>query len=84
MGVLGAAMDCYETARQYSIDRKQFEERPIASHQLVQEELAWMISEITKAQFFAIQAGRVKDQGKIDPAPISSGITWRWRWNARG
>jgi glutaryl-CoA dehydrogenase len=70
-GVLGAAMDCYETARQYSIVRKQFENRPIASHQLVQEKLAWMITEITKAQLLAIQAGRVKDQGKIDPAHIS-------------
>ena len=70
-GVLGAAMDCYETARQYSIVRKQFDGRPIASHQLVQEKLAWMITEITKAQLLAIQAGRVKDQGKIDPAHIS-------------
>ena len=70
-GVLGAAMDCYETARQYSIMRKQFDNRPIASHQLVQEKLAWMVTEITKAQLLAIQAGRVKDQGKIDPAHIS-------------
>ena len=70
-GVLGAAMDCYETARQYSIVRKQFDGRPIASHQLVQEKLAWMITEITKAQLLAIQAGRVKDRGKIDPAHIS-------------
>jgi glutaryl-CoA dehydrogenase len=70
-GVLGAAMDCYETARQYSITRKQFDGRPIASHQLVQEKLAWMITEITKAQLLAIQAGRIKDQGKIDPAHIS-------------
>jgi glutaryl-CoA dehydrogenase len=70
-GVLGAAMDCYETARQYSIVRKQFDGRPIASHQLVQEKLAWMITEITKGQLLAIQAGRVKDQGKIDPAHIS-------------
>jgi glutaryl-CoA dehydrogenase len=70
-GVLGAAMDCYETARQYSITRKQFDGRPIASHQLVQEKLAWMITEITTAQLLAIQAGRIKDQGKIDPAHIS-------------
>ncbi len=70
-GVLGAAMDCYETARQYSMMRKQFDNRPIASHQLVQEKLAWMVTEITKAQLLAIQAGRVKDQGKIDPAHIS-------------
>ena len=61
-GVLGAAMDCYETARQYTILRKQFDGRPIASHQLVQEKLAWMITEITKAQLLAVQAGRLKDQ----------------------
>ena len=39
-GVIGAAMDCYETARSYSVLRKQFDDRPIASHQLVQEKLA--------------------------------------------
>jgi glutaryl-CoA dehydrogenase len=70
-GVLGAAMDCYETARQYSIVRKQFDDRPIASHQLVQEKLAWMVTEITKAQLLAIQAGRLKDQDKLEPAHIS-------------
>ena len=70
-GVIGAAMDCYETARQYTILRKQFDERPIASHQLVQEKLAWMITEITKAQLLAVQAGRLKDRGKIEPAHIS-------------
>jgi glutaryl-CoA dehydrogenase len=70
-GVLGAAMDCYETARQYSILRRQFDDRPIASHQLVQEKLAWMITEITKAQLLAIQVGRLKDQGRADPAHVS-------------
>jgi glutaryl-CoA dehydrogenase len=70
-GTIGAAMDCYETARQYTILRKQFDDRPIASHQLVQEKLAWMITEITKAQLLALQAGRVKDEGKIEPAHIS-------------
>ena len=70
-GVIGAAMDCYETARQYSILRKQFDDRPIASHQLVQEKLAWMITEITKAQLLAVQAGRLKDQEKLEPAHIS-------------
>ena len=70
-GVVGAAMDCYETARQYCILRKQFDDRPIASHQLVQEKLAWMITEITKAQLLALHAGRLKDQGKIEPAHIS-------------
>ena len=70
-GVIGAAMDCYETARSYAVLRKQFDDRPIASHQLVQEKLAWMITEITKAQLLAVQAGRLKDQGKIEPAHIS-------------
>jgi glutaryl-CoA dehydrogenase len=70
-GVLGAAMECYETARQYTILRKQFDDRPIASHQLVQEKLAWMITEITKGQLLAVQAGRLKDQGKLDPAHVS-------------
>jgi glutaryl-CoA dehydrogenase len=70
-GVIGAAMDCYETARSYAVLRKQFNDRPIASHQLVQEKLAWMITEITKAQLLAVQAGRLKDQGKLEPAHIS-------------
>lgn len=70
-GVVGAAMDCYETARQYTILRKQFDDKPIAAHQLVQEKLAWMITEITKAQLLAIQTGRLKDQGKLDPAHVS-------------
>src|SRR5262245_30657083 len=70
-GVIGAAMDCYETARKYTILRKQFDERPIASHQLVQEKLAWMITEITKAQLLALHAGRLKDAGKLEPAHVS-------------
>jgi glutaryl-CoA dehydrogenase len=70
-GVIGAAMDCYETARSYSILRKQFEDKPIASHQLVQEKLADMITEISKAQLLALHAGRLKDEGKIEPAHIS-------------
>lgn len=70
-GVVGAAMDCYETARAYSVVRKQFDDRPIASHQLVQEKLAWMITEITKAQLLALHIGRLKDQGKAEPAHIS-------------
>ncbi|MCC7497226.1 MAG: acyl-CoA dehydrogenase family protein [Bryobacterales bacterium] len=70
-GVLGAAMDCYETARQYSVDRKQFDNRPIASHQLVQEKLAWMITEITKGQLLAVHAGRLKDGERLEPAHVS-------------
>ena len=70
-GVIGAAMDCYETARSYSVLRKQFDDRPIASHQLVQEKLADMITEITKAQLLALHCGRLKDAGKLEPAHIS-------------
>ncbi len=70
-GAIGAAMDCYETARQYAIVRKQFDDRPIASHQLVQEKLAWMITEITKSQLLALHAGRLKDQRKLEPAHVS-------------
>ncbi len=70
-GVVGAAMDCYETARQYTTMRKQFDDRPIASHQLVQEKLANMITAITLAQLLALQCGRLKDAGKIEPAHIS-------------
>ena len=70
-GVIGAAMDCYETARSYTVFRKQFDGKPIASHQLVQEKLAVMITEITKAQLLALHCGRLKDKGKLDPAHIS-------------
>jgi glutaryl-CoA dehydrogenase len=70
-GVLGAAMDCFETARSYSITRKQFDDKPIASHQLVQEKLAWMITEITKGQLLALQVGKLKDAGKVEAAHIS-------------
>jgi glutaryl-CoA dehydrogenase len=69
--VIGAAMDCYETARSYAVLRKQFDDRPIASHQLVQEKLAHMITEITKAQLLALHVGRLGDKGKLDPAHIS-------------
>ncbi len=70
-GVIGAAMDCYETARSYTVLRKQFDGKPIASHQLVQEKLAQMITEITKAQLLALHCGRLKDLGKLEAAHIS-------------
>ena len=70
-GVIGAAMDCYETARAYSVSRKQFDGQPIASHQLVQAKLADMITEITKAQLLALQVGKLKDQGQADAAHVS-------------
>jgi glutaryl-CoA dehydrogenase len=70
-GVLGAAMDCYETARSYTVVRKQFDDRPLAGHQLVQEKLAWMITEISKAQLLALHVARLKDDGKMEAAHVS-------------
>jgi glutaryl-CoA dehydrogenase len=70
-GVIGAAMDCYDTALRYAQGRKQFGDKPIAGHQLVQEKLVWMISEITKAQLLAVHLGRLKDQRRADFAHIS-------------
>src|SRR5450631_87655 len=70
-GALGAAMACYDTALQYAKTRKQFANKPIASHQLVQEKLAWMITEIVKGQLLALHVGRLKDNGRVDPAHIS-------------
>jgi glutaryl-CoA dehydrogenase len=70
-GAIGAAMSCYDTALQYSLLRKQFRDQPIASHQLVQEKLAWMISEITKAQLLVLQVGRLKDSEKVQHQHIS-------------
>ena len=70
-GAIGAAMACYDCALQYAQFRKQFRDMPIAGHQLVQEKLVWMISEITKAQLLALQVGRLKDAGKVKPHHIS-------------
>ena len=70
-GAIGAAMACYDTALQYSLFRKQFRDQPIASHQLVQEKLVWMINEITKAQLLTLQVGRLKDANKVGHQHIS-------------
>lgn len=70
-GAIGAAMACYDTALNYARQRKQFDNRPIASHQMVQEKLVWMITEITKAQLLALQVGKLKDQNRVHPAHIS-------------
>ena len=70
-GAIGAAMACYDCALQYSLFRKQFRDQPIASHQLVQEKLAWMITEITKAQLLAVQVGRLKDKDRAAHQHIS-------------
>ena len=69
-GAIGAAMDCYDTARRYSLERTQFG-KPIGSFQLQQKKLAEMLTEITKAQFITWRLGTLKDEGKATSAHIS-------------
>jgi glutaryl-CoA dehydrogenase len=70
-GAIGAAMACYDTALQYAKTRKQFQNKPIASHQLVQDKLVYMITEISKAQLLALHVGKLKDQDRLDPTYVS-------------
>jgi glutaryl-CoA dehydrogenase len=69
-GALGAADACYRAALDYAKTRIQFD-RPIASFQLQQEKLAWMVTELTKGQLLALQLGRLKDRGEATPARVS-------------
>ncbi len=62
-GAIGAAMACYEEARNYASERIQFG-RSIASFQITQQKLTLMLTEITKMQFFTLQLGRLKDRGE--------------------
>ena len=70
-GAIGAAMACYHTALEYAKSRRQFQNKPIASHQLVQDKLVSMITEISKAQLLALHVGRLKDQDRAEPAHVS-------------
>ncbi|RIX47607.1 MAG: acyl-CoA dehydrogenase [Rhodocyclales bacterium GT-UBC] len=65
-GALGAAEFCWHTARQYTLDRKQFE-RPLAANQLVQKKLADMQTEITLGIQGCLRLGRMKDDGSATP-----------------
>lgn len=69
-GALGAAMSCYETAVSYTKERKQFS-KPIASYQLIQADLANMLSEIVKAQMVNWRLGRLNEAGKMTPVMVS-------------
>jgi glutaryl-CoA dehydrogenase len=69
-GVIGAAMDCYDAALRYSLERKQFD-KPIASFQLQQKKLAEILTEITKAQLLAWRLGTLRNEDKATPAQIS-------------
>lgn len=62
-GATGAAMACYQSALDYSLERTQFG-KPLAGFQLTQKKLAWMITEITKAQLLSLRLGRMKDGGE--------------------
>lgn len=69
-GVIGAAMDCYDSALRYSQERIQFG-KPIAAYQLTQKKLAEMITEITKAQLLTYRLGQLKNEGRATTQQIS-------------
>src|SRR6218665_2090523 len=69
-GAIGAAMDCYESARRYAMERIQFG-KPIASFQLTQKKLAEMLTEITKAQLLNWRLGTLMNEGKATPQQVS-------------
>ena len=71
-GSIGAAMGCFHSSVDYSKSRIMFE-KPIASFQLVQNKLAWMLREITKGQLLAYHLGRAKDKGEATPEMVSLG-----------
>ena len=69
-GVVGSAMACFHAAADYSKSRVMFG-KPIGQYQLVQQKLAIMLTEITKAQLLCVQLGRMKERGTVTPAQIS-------------
>ncbi len=69
-GAIGSAMACYHAALEYAKSRIQFG-KPIASFQMVQEKLVWMLNEITKGQLVLLHLGRLKDKGEATPNQVS-------------
>jgi glutaryl-CoA dehydrogenase len=69
-GAIGAAMDCYDAARRYALERIQFD-KPIGSFQLIQKKLAEMLTEITKAQLVNWKLGKMMNEGKATTPQIS-------------
>ena len=69
-GAIGAAMACFDITRNYLVERKQFE-KPLASFQLIQKDLAAMYTEIVKAQCLNLQIGRLKEAQRETPAMVS-------------
>ena len=69
-GAMGAAEDCFHRARQYGLDRKQFN-KPLAQTQLFQKKLADMVTEITLGLQGSLRVGRLLDEGTMAPEMIS-------------
>ena len=70
-GAIGSAMATYQSALDYAKSRKQWNDRPIAAHQLVQQKLAWMITEITKGQLLSWKMGMMKDAKTLKPHHVA-------------
>ena len=70
-GVIGSMMACYDSALDYALHRIQFGGKPIASHQLVQQKFAEMLTDITTAQLLALEVTRLKEEKKMRPAHVS-------------
>ncbi|RKG78762.1 acyl-CoA dehydrogenase [Corallococcus sp. CA049B] len=69
--VTGAAIACFEGAREYALSRTQFDGKSIAGYQLTQEKLADMLQEIVKAQLLSLRLARLKDEGRSNPVMVS-------------
>jgi glutaryl-CoA dehydrogenase len=69
-GAIGAAMACYDEARQYVLERE-VQGGLLAAKQITQEKLVYMLTEITKAQLLAWRVGRIKDAGQLEPVMVS-------------
>lgn len=70
-GVLGAANACYHVALNYAKERAIFDGKPLAHYQLAQAKLVKMVQEITKGKLLVLQAGRLKEAGKLQPQHVS-------------
>ena len=69
-GMVGMMMQCYSTALDYALSRKQFS-KPIAAYQITQEKLVYMLTEITKAQLLCYRLAQLKDKGIMRPQQVS-------------
>ena len=70
-GVIGAARACLETTIDYLLERPQFNGKPLASHQLIQNKIAWMATELTGMELIAKRLGELKTSGELQPHHVS-------------